>query len=182
MGFVCTTTFFPELPAGSRARSLRIFFERDANEGTVLELANDRVLGSRVVNVERVGLTFVEVSNGDLISCLDHGGRRVEGDSVTEVLAGRVLRESDERGVAEVRGVHGVDVGLVRHLDVKVHITTTHRRVGSLAVQLVKDWGLVLEVLGWEGMLVVHLEGVGSKGVHVMVMLLLLLLLHCMCE
>lgn len=48
-----------------------------------------------------------------------------------------------------------------------------------MAVELIKDWTLVLEVLGWEGMLMVHLEGVSSKGIHVMVVLLLL---HCMCE
>ena len=38
----------------------------------------------------------------------------------------------------------------------------------------------MLEVLGWEGRLVVHLEGVRSEGIHVM--MVMLLLLHCMCK
>jgi hypothetical protein len=140
------------------------------------------------MNVERVCLTLVEVSNRNLISCLDHGGRRVEGHSVTEVLAGWVLRESDERSVVKVSREHGIAVRLVGHLDVKVHVTTAHRRISSLTVELIKDWGLMLEVLGWESRLVVHLEGVSSERIHVMMMmmkmllLLLLLLLHCMCK
>jgi len=183
VSFIGATTFFPELPAGSRARSLRVLFERHTNEGSVFELANDGVLRRSVVDVQRVGLTFVEVSDRDLVGSLYHCGRRIECNAVTEVLARRVLRESDECGVAHVRREHGIDVRLVRHLDVKVHITTAHRRVSSLAVKLVKYRGLVLEVLGWEGRLVVHLEGVGSERIHVMVvMLLLLLLLHCMCK
>jgi hypothetical protein len=191
VGFVGATAFLPELPAGSRARPLRIFLKRYANESAILELTDNRVLRRCVMNVERVCLTLVEVSNRNLVSCLDHGGRRVEGHSVTEVLAGWVLRESNERSVVKVSREHGIAVRLVGHLDVKVHVTTAHGRVSSLTVELVKDRGLMLEVLGWESRLVVHLEGVSSERVHVvmmmlkvllLLMLLLLLLLHRMCK
>ena len=72
---------------------------------------------------------------------------------------------------------HGFDGGVIRHVDVKVHITT-HWGIGNLVVELIEDGVLLLEGLRSKARLVVHLKGVDrvGKGVHVMMML------HCMCE